>query len=99
MPADYNGDGKADVAVWRPSTGVWWVHNQYNQQWGQSGDIPTPRDTTGDGTAELVVWRPGNGTWFSMMRSLQLPWGFPTWQVQSGQNGDVPIGPTPMQLK
>ena len=97
LPADYNGDGKADVAVWRPSSGEWFVHNQFTQQWGLSGDIPTPRDLTGDGTAELVVWRPGNGTWFNLMRLPII--GNLTWSTQWGQAGDVPVGPTPTQLK
>ena len=95
VPADYNGDGRADVAVWRPSSGEWYVHNQFTQQWGLQGDIPTPRDLTGDGIAELVVWR--NGTWFNLMRVPVI--GNITWQTQWGQAGDVPVGPTPTQLK
>ena len=40
MPADYDGDGKADVAVFRPSTGMWYVRGLFNRSWGLSGDIP-----------------------------------------------------------
>ena len=28
MPGDYDGDGLADVAVYRPSTGFWYLRNQ-----------------------------------------------------------------------
>ena len=45
IPADYDGDQKTDVAVWRPETGAWIVLNSNSNeisgfQWGQSNDIP-----------------------------------------------------------
>ena len=46
---DYDGDGKADLTVYRPSTGTWFTqHSSTNYgtsaafQWGSSGDIPVP---------------------------------------------------------
>jgi len=47
VPADYDGDGKADAAVWRASTGVWIIpkssvnNNVYIfASWGAAGDQP-----------------------------------------------------------
>ena len=47
--------GGNTIAVWRPSTGTWFVLNHATgairvQQWGQEGDIPVAADYDGDGT-------------------------------------------------
>ncbi|MCB0344830.1 MAG: hypothetical protein KDD66_06925 [Bdellovibrionales bacterium] len=43
---DYNGDGEHEIAIWRPSTGEWWMllSTSYSSvvtlQWGLTGDVP-----------------------------------------------------------
>lgn len=50
---DWDGDGKADPAIWRASQGVWIIplsSTNYTSylfaSWGQSGDIPVPGRVT-----------------------------------------------------
>ncbi len=46
VAADYDGDGRSDVAVFRPGSANWYIQRSTAgiliQQFGASGDIPTP---------------------------------------------------------
>jgi hypothetical protein len=70
LDGDYNGDGKADMMIFRPSTGQWLVRYtgggqaQLNaSQWGSPGDIPVKGDYNGDKKDDMMVFRPSTGQW------------------------------------
>lgn len=72
--ADYDGDGKFDLAVFR--AGVWHIiesstGNYRYENWGTSGDAPAPNDFDRDGKADLTVARSEGGqrVWYTRMSS------------------------------
>ncbi len=71
-PFDFDGDGKADLSVFRPGAATWYISNSSNgttsgQQFGLSTDKLTPADYDGDGKADLAVFR--NGAWYILQSS------------------------------
>lgn len=69
QPADFDGDGETDVAVWRPSTGVWHISRSNDgsytsQQFGSAsfGDVAVPGNFDGDDKIDIAVYR--NGVWY-----------------------------------
>ena len=94
-PQDFDGDGKADVTVYRPSTATWWVlksggnfatYNTYG--WGLAGDVPEPGDYDGDGKLDLAVYRPTTAQWWILWSSTN----YATYNVYGwGVGGDTPV--------
>jgi subtilisin-like proprotein convertase family protein len=91
VPGDYDGDGQTDVAVYRQSTGVWFVRQTFTGSLLQVsfgapsstglGDTPVPADYDGDGADDIAVYRSTTGQWFIRSSAGFGPsvtnWGFP----------------------
>lgn len=61
---DYDGNGRADVSVFRPSEGIWYFHPSTAVQFGLSTDKIVPGDYNGDRKADIAVFRPSEGNWY-----------------------------------
>ncbi len=60
---DYTGDGTSDIALFRPSIGLWAVRDFTRTYYGISGDLPVSGDYDGDGSADIGVFRRDSGLW------------------------------------
>jgi hypothetical protein len=89
--SDFDGDGTTDLAVFRPTTGDWFVLNSGSStfranHFGASGDVPIDGDFDGDSRSDLAVFRPSIGTWF-ISRSSDNAFV----ASQFGTSGDKPV--------
>jgi alpha-tubulin suppressor-like RCC1 family protein len=94
---NYDSDQKADVAVYRPSTGTWFSLDSsagnasfQSRGWGvqAQGDVPVPGDFDGDGIVDPTVFRASTGTWFVLKSST----GFTAYDYFGwGTTGDTPV--------
>jgi hypothetical protein len=93
---DEDGDGKSEIAVFRPSTGDWFNllsgsdYTSYTRfGWGLSTDIPVARDYDGDGRTDIAVFRPSTGDWWVRTSTSNFAsyMTIPGW----GLSGDIPV--------
>jgi len=94
--SDFDGDGKADASVFRPTTGVWYINRSTQGftaiQLGLATDKMTPADFDGDDKTDFAVWReaPAAQAAFYILQSSNS-----TLRIEVlGQTGDLslPVG-------
>ncbi len=88
--ANFDGDTKSEISVFRPANGTWYSLNSSNGNFvatafGTSGDRIAPGDYDGDGKTDNAVFRPSNGTWYVLGSTS----GFSA--VKFGTDGDIPV--------
>lgn len=71
-PFDFDGDGRADNSLFRPSNMVWYVQNSADNsyqilQFGLASDKLVPADYDGDGKSDIAVYR--DGAWYVLQSS------------------------------
>ena len=88
---DQDSDARTDIAIYQPSTGVWYIKPSsgapaYGVGWGGPGFTPVPGDYDGDGKTDVAIYQPTTGAWYIIPSS-----GAPGYGVGWGGPGFTPV--------
>ncbi len=88
--ADFDGDGKTDISIFRPTDTNWHILQSSSgstaiTNFGVSTDLLAPADYDGDGRTNIAVFRPSTGMWYTSTNPA-TNYG----EQHFGQNGDLP---------
>ena len=85
---DFDGDGRSDLSVYRPSDATWYIDRSSGgtsaTQFGVSTDKIVPQDYDGDGKTDVAIFR--DGDWWILKSSDSTPE-----VIHFGQAGDIPV--------
>ena len=90
---DFDRDGFADLAVYHPQTGKWYIRESNapslrEQVWGWPEAVPVPGDYDGDSTTDIAVYDPRMGNWYVLGSgggAIAQAWG---WSEADPVSGD-----------
>jgi leucyl aminopeptidase len=92
--ADFDGDGKTDISVFRPDSGVWYLNRSTGGflalNWGIATDKLVPADYNGDGKTDFAIFRANNNSDFPdfyILYSNDYTYTGFSWGVE----GDLPL--------
>ncbi|MCX6991879.1 MAG: M4 family metallopeptidase [Kiritimatiellaeota bacterium] len=90
---DFDGDGKADPAVYQRATGHWMIMmsgNHYRTmtfELGGTGYLPVPQDFDGDGKTDIAVYSQATGLWIVLLSAS----GYNSGTASLGGPGYIPL--------